>query len=196
MKFPTYCSAADQTELKRIYSAHKFEEYEYNIVNFNFTNTVDIFWNRLPEDAFWHSISYPQLIEGESFRTVDKKGKLYHIHGTLDNAMMTGVGEPEQLMNTIFQRTGLITSLCVKPIMNENCRNEVENNVSALIDTTDVFVIYGMSIGITDVKWWKRVAYRLLTEENSYLLTSIMIKNTIQLCLIHPAWLQRKLLVI
>lgn len=170
VKFPLHCSSADQAELKRIYNTHRYEEYEYNIVNFNFTNTVDVFWEAIPDNAFWHKISYPQFMAGESFRIDDKKGQLFHIHGTLDNAMMTGVGEPEQLVNTIFQRTDIITSLCVKPIMNENCRNQVENNISELIDGTDVFVVYGMSIGITDIKWWRSVVCRLLTEENSYLL--------------------------
>lgn len=170
VKFPLYCSNAYRSDLQKIYNAHGYEEYEYNIVDFNFTNTVDIFWDKLPEDAFWHNIRYPQILIGEPFRTIDKKGQLFHIHGTLNNEMMTGVGEPSQLANTIFQRTDIITSLCVKPVMNENCRNKVENNVSKLIDSTDIFVIYGMSIGITDAKWWRNVVCRLLTEENTYLL--------------------------
>lgn len=169
VKFPLYCSNAYRSDIQKIYNVHGYEEYEYNVVDFNFTNTVDIFWDKLPEDTFWHNIRYPQLLDGKPFRTVDKKGQLFHIHGTLNNEMMTGVGEPSQLANTIFQRTDIITSLCVKPIMNENCRNEVENNVSELIDKTDIFVIYGMSIGITDAKWWSGVVRRLLAEENSYL---------------------------
>lgn len=170
VKFRQQCSPRQLADLQKIYNAHGYEEYEYNIVNFNFTDTVDIFWNDLPEDAFWHEISYPQLLTGESFRIVDKKGQLFHIHGTLNNAMTTGVGEPSQLANTIFQITDIITSLCVKPVMNEDCRNEIEENVSQLIDSTDIFVIFGMSIGLTDSKWWKSVVYRLLTETNSYLL--------------------------
>lgn len=169
VKFCLCCSSGYRKDLQRIYNAHGSEEYEYNIVNFNFTNTVDIFWNKLPKDAFWHDIRYPQLLSGESFRTIDKKGQLFHIHGTLSNAMMTGVGNPSQLANTIFQRTEIITSLCVKPVMNENCRNEIENKISKLIECTDIFVVYGMSIGITDEKWWRSVVCRLLTERNTYL---------------------------
>lgn len=170
VKFRLLCSNAYREDIKRIYKAHGIEEYEYNIVDFNFTNTVDIFWKRLPKNAFWHNIYYPQLAPGVPFRTNDIKGKLFHIHGTLNKEMMTGVGEPSQLANTIFQRADIITSLCVKPFMNENTRNEVENNVSQLIEGTDIFVIYGMSIGITDAKWWRSVVRRLLTNENSYLL--------------------------
>lgn len=170
VKFSLCCAPAYQADLQRIYNSHGIEAYEYNIVDFNFTNTVDIFWDILPKNSFWHNVYYPELLDGERFRTVDKKGKLFHIHGTLNNEMMTGVGEPEQLANTIFQRTDTITSLCVKPIMNENCRNEIERKVAKLIDSTDIFVIYGMSIGITDKKWWRSVVSRLLTEDNSYLL--------------------------
>jgi len=170
VKFPLCCPSGFRKALESVYNSHKKEIYEYNIVDFNFTNTVDIFWDRLSLNAFWHNIRYPQLIPGEAFRIIDKKGQLFHIHGTLHNAMMTGVGDPSQLENTIFQRTDIITSLCVKPVMNENCRNEIENNVLQLVDSTDIFVVYGMSIGITDVKWWKRVVRRLLEKENSYLL--------------------------
>lgn len=170
VKFPLLCSGAYRADLQKIYNVHKSEEYEYNVVDFNFTNTVDIFWDKLPKDVFWHNITYPHLRDDATFRTIDKKGKLFHIHGTLTHEMMTGVGDPEQLANTIFQRTDIITSLCVKPVMNENCRNEVEKNVSELIESTDVFVIYGMSIGLTDAKWWRSVVCRLLTEENTYLL--------------------------
>lgn len=169
VKFPLNCTSGYRKDLQRIYNVHGSEEYEYNIVDFNFTDTVDIFWNKLPKDAFWHDIRYPQLLSGESFRTIDKKGRLFHIHGTLSNAMMTGVGDPSQLANTIFQRTDIITSLCVKPVMNENCKNEIEHRISQLIDSTDIFVVYGMSIGVTDEKWWRSVVCRLLTERNTYL---------------------------
>lgn len=169
VKFPLCCSNGYLSDLKAIYNSHGSEEYEYNIIDFNFTDTVDIFWNKLSGNDFWHQIHYPRLLNGQSFLTIDKKGKLIHIHGTLKNAMMTGVGDSSQLANTIFRRTDLITSLCVKPIMNENCRNEIEENVSKIISNTDIFVVYGMSIGVTDAKWWKRVVKRLLTENNSYL---------------------------
>ena len=169
VKFPMSCSPGFRKDLQKIYNSHKYESYEYNIVDFNFTNTVNIFWDKIPSNAFWHNIRYPRLLPEETFHINDRKGQLFHIHGTLNNAMMTGVGEPSQLGNTVFQRTDLITSLCVKPIMNENCRNEIEDKVLKSIDTTDVFVIYGMSIGITDVKWWKHVVQRLLEHNDSYL---------------------------
>lgn len=53
--------------------------------------------------------------------------------------------------------------------MNENCRNDVERETLEIINSTDVFVVYGMSIGITDVKWWKSVVSRLLQKTNTYL---------------------------
>ena len=76
-----------------------------SLVNFNFTNTVDIFWDVLPDNVFWHTIFYPNLRteEPQHFRINDKKGEVYHIHGTLDHEMITGVGEPRQLLNTIYQ---------------------------------------------------------------------------------------------
>lgn len=170
VSFRTICSSQTQDKLKAIYNKHKEKEYEYNIVDFNFTNTVDLFWNILPDDAFWHNIFYPKLYGGMGFRTFDKKGKLFHIHGTLNDSMMTGLDNPSQMTNTIFQRTDLINSLCVKPIMNENSKRDVEKKVEELIDTTTIFVVYGMSIGLTDAKWWKRIVRRLLSEENTYLL--------------------------
>ena len=177
--FPVHCDAGFRKDLQKVYDSHRDEEYEYNVVNFNFTNTVDVFWDALPYNAFWHTIFYPNLRteEPQHFRIDDKKGKVYHIHGTLDHEMITGVGEPRQLVNTIYQTNEEIISVSVKPAINENCKNGIENRVSELIDSTDVFVIYGMSIGRTDVKWWKRVVQRLLTCENTYLLVVNYDKN-------------------
>lgn len=169
VKFPLLCSSGHRRSLQAVYNSHGIEEYEYNIINFNFTNTVDIFWNRISSSAFWHDIRFLKVMPDEVFRTIDIKGKLVHVHGTLAQSMITGVGEASQLENIIYQKSQEITNVIVKPIMNENCRNDVEQEVSEIINSTDIFVVYGMSIGITDVKWWKKVVSRLLKESNTYL---------------------------
>lgn len=169
VKFPILCSSGHRRSLQAVYDSHGADEYEYNIIDFNFTNTVDIFWNRISSSAFWHDIRFLKLKPDEVFRTIDIKGKLIHVHGTLDQSMITGVGDASQLENIIYQKSEEITNLIVKPIMNENCRNDIERETLEIINSTDVFVVYGMSIGITDTKWWKSVVTRLLQEKNTHL---------------------------
>ena len=53
--------------------------------------------------------------------------------------------------------------------MNFNCKNGMNRFVRDLIKNTNIFVVFGMSIGATDARWWKKVVNRLLSYSDAFL---------------------------
>ena len=178
--YKKYCDSKVQRELNAIYKFYIKEDRCYNIITFNFTDTVDVLWakttskfakrtirkRKVSNDDFFDRIAKAL----DSIVTYDYKGQLIHIHGTIDNAMMTGVNDIEQISNVKFRVNEDVLDCCIKPLMNENCGNRLNDRVSDIIEKTNVFVVFGMSIGETDKIWWDKIVRRVIENEHCYLL--------------------------
>lgn len=57
----------------------------------------------------------------------------------------------------------------IKPEYNDACLNNKNNICEALIQNSDVIVLYGTSLGFSDDKWWKLIGKRM-NADNSPLL--------------------------
>ncbi len=101
--FSELCSAEVRENLTKIYETNSWKTYSYNVIDFNFTDTVDIFWDKIPNSISWHEWIYQYKSKWYRRKVIDKKGSLIHIHGTLDNAMMTGVNDIDQIANERFR---------------------------------------------------------------------------------------------
>lgn len=167
--FSELCSAEVRESLAHIYETYSWKTYTYNVIDFNFTDTVDIFWDRIPDNISWHEWIYQYKSKWYRRKIIDKKGSFIHIHGTLDNTMMTGVNDIDQIANERFREIDEIVDCCVKPAMNYNCKNGMNRFVRDLIKNTNIFVVFGMSIGATDARWWRKVVNRLLSYSDAFL---------------------------
>ena len=93
--------------------------------------------------------------------------KIIHIHGDLKNdpAIIVGVNDPSQIANTKFQDNDDVLDVAVKPRTNSMFRNGKNTQVESLIRTTDLFVIFGASIGETDKKWWTLIGKEMTNRD-------------------------------
>ncbi len=89
-----------------------------------------------------------------------------HLHGTLDNSMVMGVSNPNQIVNTLFQDNEDIRELFVKPLFNDACLNENNETVNKTIDDADIIIIFGTSLGESDKNWWIRIGERMLQKDS------------------------------
>ena len=118
---------------------------DVNIINFNYTKTIDTF-----------------VINAAS--TLDHNTTInmpLHIHGTLDGTMLFGVNDKSQIANTAFQNDDTIVSELSKPLFNRKLGYETDRICSAAIDSADLICIFGMSIGDTDQYWWTTIGERM-----------------------------------
>jgi hypothetical protein len=122
--------------------------HEYSKLNFLQFNYTDIFDILLGEAEFY---------KGTSIGVVEN----LHIHGKMDDFIVIGVDNIEQIHNSVLRENYKVTEILVKQkylkIINEMEEGISSNNKKAIesINSSDVICIFGSSIGETDAYWWK-----------------------------------------
>lgn len=87
---------------------------------------------------------------------------IHHIHGTLvDNMMVMGVNDTSQIANASISTDLDVVEEFVKPEYNDACMNNKNGIGESLIESADVIVIYGASLGLSDDKWWKLIGQKM-----------------------------------
>lgn len=133
----------DKVEIQELYNKLT-DKRVYNFISFNYTRSIDncarILANKLKSD---------------NNRMV---GKIAHIHGYIDLNMIMGVNDASQIANPDFAQDLDVISEIVKPQQNIDARTRYENEVSSIINSSHIICVYGMSIGVTDKKWWNIIS--------------------------------------
>lgn len=126
------------------FAVDKSEDKAINIVTLNYTSTI--------EQLLAHS---------RIFRPVN----VVHLHGTI-NSMVIGVNDADQIANKDFATNIEFMEEFVKPIYNDACMNNKNNVFSDIIADSNMFILYGTSIGESDRKWWHAIGNRLVSDND------------------------------
>lgn len=133
-------------EQERISGFIGLEAYNIEILNFNYTHTI--------ERILGFEESTIELMHASNGRNA-YLNHIYHIHGTLDDPdLILGLNDISQIENVKFRQSIEVEELMVKPSRND--LEEISRNriFSSVINNTKVFVLFGVSMGVTDNKWW------------------------------------------
>lgn len=114
-----------------------------NFVNFNYTTTLDKCVNLLQ-----NNIKYKNVF-----------GRVVHIHG-VGKDLLLGVDNFKQIGPQVLSDSRIACRF-IKPISNRLLKNGRESQVENYISNSDIICIFGMSLGITDMKWWIKILDRL-----------------------------------
>lgn len=143
-------------------------------INFNYTTAFD---------RFAKSINWKFRNRGGSV-VVDSK--LYHVHGTLDTALVFGVNDTSQIANIEFQENPVISTQLVKPRFNQKLGYGIDEDCVEIIKKSDLICVYGMSMGVTDKYWWEQIIENLKSGNHYAILFQWSKKQYGK----HQAWLQ------
>lgn len=94
----------------------------------------------------------------------------YHIHGMLNNMMVMGVNDSTQIANESFNSDRDVEEEFIKPMYNDACMNNKNANCKRLIESANIIVIYGSSLGESDNQWWHLIGKRLSATTSPMLL--------------------------
>lgn len=154
-----YMYQLDKTErdaLLSLYSKNTSPR-QFNFINFNYTDTLEQIVNAL---------------EPSQANTI---GTIIPIHKQLQTGMFLGVNDETQLNSKIFGR--FEKASLIKPLSNDEFRDDTNQEVENLIDKSNIIVIYGMSLGQTDKKWWELLVKWLETNPNNRLIIHVYDEN-------------------
>ncbi len=142
------------------------ESVYYNVITFNYTNSFETVMEKL-------GISIPYSIGSHTRNKAiysDTFHKVIHIHGTYDSRMITGLNDKSQIANPELRDNDDLIHTFIKPQVNSDCGELIDQEALELIKSTSIFVIFGMSYGATDKLWWRKICDSMLSDSSKYLL--------------------------
>jgi hypothetical protein len=130
-------------------------------------------------NLFLYNLNYTHICEfiyDKKVPTTNSKGhvtnlgEITHVHGDLDmlNVLM-GVNDVSQIANESFREDSRVKRMLVKPSTNNMLDNQKTRRIDNMLNNMKVIVIYGASLGDSDLRWKNRLR-DLLKSENYYFL--------------------------
>jgi len=164
LHFTDGLSVNDVDSINQTLRAYKNSEYVYTYITFNYTNVLDRIVGLY--DGKTRAVASHQGQGGPRSNLI---GKVFHIHGTLDEEMILGVNDLEQIDNSFLKENALFIDTFIKPRMNNGIGQRKTEKAIEMINQSHIICIFGMSIGNTDKMWWETLIKWLVSNENNKL---------------------------
>ncbi|SUM53555.1 Uncharacterised protein [Staphylococcus epidermidis] len=145
----------DENTIGEFLRQTNYATYNFNFVNFNYTNTLS------------KIIKQTTTIDDSNSGKYIAKSPI-HVHRTLNTGTLLGVNDVSQIANPDIFEANDIRDI-IKPEMQSYDDSTIVDRINNQIDRTHIFVIYGMSMGITDKIWWEKIAIQVINY-NKYLI--------------------------
>jgi len=152
-----HLTAVDSSHLKQFYTEFGGAHRTYSIVSFNYTQTIE----KILDIEQVRNSSTNLKIRRVYGSTTHTLSSLFHVHGTIQQDMVLGVDNIEQLSNISFTNDVDQVNQLIKPQCNRVMRHGVDLDSERVLKSSQLICIFGSSIGDTDKKWWGLVADKL-----------------------------------
>lgn len=158
-------SEVDKSSIASTCNKYSQENFSFCFISFNYTDILD------------RIIKLTSELKGSMILRWNnggiKKvslGKVIHIHGTLDEEMILGVNDADQINNAFLRADSEFLDTFIKKRMNDNIGQRKIEHAKKLINGSHIICIFGMSIGCTDKIWWEEILSWLQKSENNKLI--------------------------
>lgn len=136
-----------ENKLKELFSTYASYERVYNFINYNYTSVLSNALNTLSQNI----VRKRKTARGD---LNDKIGKIVNVHGKCNSNPIIGLNDVSQIANKELAKDERFTRLIVKPSLTQLLRQGNDTEATNLIKTSTIICVYGMSLGVTDKKWW------------------------------------------
>lgn len=106
--------------------------------------------------------------------------KVVHVHGSLDNAIIVGVDNEKQIANEKFRMNDNVKDLLVKIQSNHAMKLLKHEDCETLIKEANLVILYGTSLGNTDLRWWNLIGNELKRRNNIAIIQHLYHPNAIK----------------
>lgn len=141
----------NQSTIDKKYKENLYQHDNVNILTLNYTNVLDRLYDRSGK-------SFENKLRNNSYNFYIKSP--IHVHGTVDICTVLGVSDDTQISNGFDeeQKESLIKNLVLK-----NYRENMDVKNSDIIKSSDIIILYGVSLGETDRYLWSQIAERSIS---------------------------------
>lgn len=146
------------------------EAHNYNFVCFNYTDVLENCLDTIENKT----VTIRKEVDGAHKDTI---GKVVYPHGKRNAFPIMGVNDTSQIKNSALSQMSRFIKYLVKPEINSAQRMNYDKTAEAILETSDIICIYGMSLGETDKLWWKKVIEWLRSDSTRQLVVFVFDKN-------------------
>ncbi|WP_440056164.1 bacteriophage abortive infection AbiH family protein [Pseudoalteromonas sp. T1lg65] len=153
---PEVYSETSHCRLLDYYNSSQKNAKNLSIITFNYTNTIESILGIETTHARYENVltkcQPSSVAESQSILNV------LHLHGTLEENMVLGVDNIEQVLSKKFRNIEDVAESIVKPLCNRVSAHAIDQDCVRLLNQAHLICIFGSSIGVTDQTWWKLIA--------------------------------------
>ena len=139
-----------------------------SVITLNYTNTLEKILN---------------LSSGATTKGFDSSNtlrNLIHVHGILGQSIIIGVDNETQIKNEEFKKNDDIKDLMIKEQSNLVMKETMHIQCETLINNANVIILFGVSLGDTDARWWKIIGNNLVNRTNIAIIQHLYEPNAIR----------------
>ncbi|MDD4312530.1 MAG: AbiH family protein, partial [Eubacteriales bacterium] len=152
--FDYYLPEESKEKLIDLYNHSLIDERVFNILTFNYTNLFGKLYYGIQDKEITGIPS--TLLNGKD--CLNFLNSIVYVHGDRRNPpLVFGVDNESQVANKDLLALPRFSRSIIKPDGNKQIRNRVVKACSETIEKSLIICVYGMSIGVTDTIWWKRI---------------------------------------
>lgn len=149
-----YLGALDKERYNAFINRHSFSSKDISVITLNYTDTLE------------KILSLNASITAKSFSNNTNLRNIIHVHGRLGESIIIGVDHPAQMKNEAFRNNEDIKDIMIKIESNESMKETRHMECERLIANANVIVLFGVSLGETDARWWKLIGQNLKRRRN------------------------------
>lgn len=149
----------------------------------NFANTVS-----KPTTVYVMSFNYTDTLEkilaydnktAIGFGNNNTLQPIVHVHGVLNDSIIIGVDNDMQIANKNFRDNDDVKDLLVKVQSNQVMKYNRHAECEKLISNADLIVLFGVSMGETDARWWKLIGEQMMKKKTLRIIQFLYSQNAL-----------------
>lgn len=140
------------------------DNIEISFYTFNYTNTLESILSRITGKVF---ASWKMSNDTYEFKI---SPNVFHIHGTLNEYPVIGVNDETQIENKELLETNLFKDFIIKENNIKKLGKLWHSQMETQISNSRIICLYGVSIGDSDAKWWRKLIQWLKAHDSRHII--------------------------
>lgn len=169
LSFGRYLGELDRVRYNQFVGACS-DGADINVITLNYTNTLEKLLSINTQDSNVSKI----------FNNNRILHNIIHVHGGLDDAIIIGVDNEKQIANEKFRVNNNVKDLLVKIQSNHAMKFLKHEHCENFIKGANLVILYGTSLGNTDLRWWNLIGNELKRRNNIAIIQHLYHPNGIK----------------
>lgn len=159
-KYYSSTSPAERRAFEEIENSDLGSNSEIQFISFNYTDILDRYVKLISQSNLrvWKY--------GSSDRFLKVNPRVIHAHGLMQHFPILGVNDESQIANKELLSVPNFSNIVIKPKCVASIGELWHEEAETTLSNSKIICVYGMSLGSTDAKWWRKL-FEWLKANNS-----------------------------